>query len=77
MKLKKHCSHYKKCLKCGKVFGFILKAPNVNSCLTEKDILNIIIMNTENPLETGWCENCQMDTIQMSVGWDYKDLKNK
>lgn len=71
--MKKTITHYYKCLCCGNVEGYILKGPNVNTGLTERDIYSMIgrSMEPDNRVRSEWCDHCNMITKQEEVGWDY------
>ena len=69
MKEKVKC--YRKCLKCGEIEPYIMRDKNVNNTLTDKDIHFIISNSVDSPYEIDHCECCDIQTLQMSVGWDY------
>jgi len=74
MTMKINVTHYDKCLCCGNVEGYIMRNSNTNSGLTDRDIYAMIASNMEpeNRVRSNWCEFCNMETKQETVGWDYR-----
>lgn len=71
--MKKEVWYYKKCMLCGKVMAYLMRAEDANTTITDKDIYMMIASSCEpqNRIRTEWCEDCNMHTKQEEVGWDY------
>jgi len=62
---------YDKCEMCEKVVGYIVRDTNINSDLKEKDIYKLKVYHLENLFNVQYCETCDCETTQMTVGWKY------
>jgi hypothetical protein len=62
-------SRIDRCEKCGSEGEYVVRAENVNSCLTDADILKIISAKSEQPQGFDYCDNCEMRTLTTSIAF--------
>ena len=62
---------YDKCMYCNSIHGFIVRSKNVNSNLKDSDIFKLITKHKEDPYQVKYCETCELQTLQMTVAWEY------
>lgn len=58
-----------RCEKCGSEVEYVVRAENVNSCLSDADILYIISEKAEKPQSFDYCGNCDTRTLTTSIAF--------
>lgn len=71
--MKKQVIHYKKCLICGKIQAYVMRADNTNTSIKDENVMELIYDAIRDGFSLEWCENCNIMTKQEEVGWDYID----
>lgn len=67
--MKKKVTYFVRCEHCKKTEEFIMRAGNVNSDMSDTDILQIMVNNADHPHEIKYCEKCKMETLQTTTAW--------
>ena len=62
-------SRIDRCEVCGSETEYVVRAENVNSCLTDGDILKIISSKAEQPQSFDYCNNCEMRTLTTAIAF--------
>lgn len=58
-----------RCEKCGTETEYLVRSENINSCLTDGDILKIISAKAEQPQSYDYCDKCEMSTLTTTIAF--------